>query len=151
MFTDLRIPWGRLAALVAVALLLSGCGRSAESQFVGTWEIDREAFREALDEQLEQIANPGERAFAQAMMAAIIAEASGTIEFRQDGTFAVEMRMMDETMRESGTWTAQGNSVTMEGVDERGNKDVTTGHVEGRLLRLAPDDPDDPPVVFRKR
>jgi hypothetical protein len=147
----LRGSWSRLVAVAAIALLLTACGRSSESDFVGTWELDREAFGEGVRSVVVAVADPQERDFALSMVSAIVSEASGSLEFRQDGTYAVQLTVMGETIQESGTWVAEGAAVTMDVVNSHGTREVTTGRLDGGLLRLEPDDPNDPPVVFRKR
>jgi len=147
----LRGSWSRLLVVASIAILLTACGRPAESDFVGTWELDREAFGEGVRSVVAEVADPQERDFALSMVSAIVSESSGSLEFRQDGTYAVQLTVMGETIQENGTWVAEGSAVTMDGVDSHGTREVTTARLDGGLLRLVPDDPNDPPVVFRKR
>ena len=74
-------------------------GKSAsQSAFVGSWELDKDATKAAMEAALaEEDADEGQRAMASTMFSTMLAGMSFDVEIRKDNTFDAEMVMGDKT------------------------------------------------------
>ncbi len=169
-----------LGPCLLVAALVGGCGRGNEpsgtssararaSDLVGTWQVDVDAVAPDIDEMvLRTIRIPREgkseedirtlrEAALENMRPGVVRRLRGArLVFHADGTFA----MRTETPGESGeavgrgTWSREGDILTLVQVEERGEMldapETITGTLEGRRLRVKPTASAPFRLVFRR-
>lgn len=144
--------------LMLTLLAMPGCAQSAEesqataaaASAAGTWELDRDAIREAMQLEIDQIEDPMEKAGA-AMMMGMIDAMSMVIVLRPDGTCTGTMTMMGETDESTGTWAVSGNVITISMLNDDGEMEEMSGPLEGDMFELV-DSAEESPMrmVFRR-
>lgn len=139
-----------LAAVLLGASLLLGCGKPAEVAHAGTWELDIQVVKDAMAAEIAGIEDPEER---QAMEIGMAMIGSGmldamkmTLTLNADGTASSTTSMMGESETVQGTWSASGNRLTIEMVQDNKSEEVNAV-VEGDTLELIP--PEDEEMPFR--
>jgi hypothetical protein len=139
-----------LAAAVLGASLLLGCGKPAEVEHAGTWELDIQVVKDAMAAEIAGIEDPEERQameFGMAMIGSGMLDAMKmTLTLNADGTASSTTSMMGESETVQGTWSARGNRLTIEMVQDNKSEEVSAV-VEGDTLELIP--PDDEEMPFR--
>lgn len=142
-----------MALLVAVLLgasLLLGCGKPAEVEHAGTWELDIQVVKDAMAAEIAGIEDPEERQameFGMAMIGAgMLDEMQMTLTLNADGTASSTTSMMGESETVQGTWSARGNRLNIEMVQDNKSEEVSAV-VDGDTLELIP--PDDEEMPFR--
>lgn len=138
-----------VAMLVALAMSISlvACG-GGEAAYVGKWELDKEAFKAAVEKEMTK----EEKEDPMAGMAMAMVEAMDIkLDIKSDHTFSATMSMgmlgQDET---TGTWKREGNGIVMtsaEGSDGPGK----LVHRGGKLYAETEKDSEEPPLVLRKQ
>jgi hypothetical protein len=139
-----------LAAVLLGASLLPGCGKPAEVAHAGTWELDIQVVKDAMAAEIAGIEDPEERQameFGMAMIGAGMLDAMKmTLTLNADGTASSTTSMMGESETVQGTWSARGNRLTIEMVQDNKSEEVSAV-VDGDTLELIP--PDDEEMPFR--
>jgi hypothetical protein len=139
-----------LAVMFLAAGLLQGCGQSAESKHAGTYELDKAVIMEDMEATIAAIEDPEEREgmeMGMAMMGAgMLDMMQMSITLNADGTASSTSLMMGETETVTGTWSARGDQVRIEMVQD-GQTEAVSGKITGDLLELIP--PEDEDIPFR--
>ena len=132
-----------LCAMLA-ASLRGGCAASASPvpEVAGTYELDREAVKAAMQAEIELIEDEEERWDALTIMGTIDMM-SITLTLNQDGTANGEMTMFDEAHPASGTWTLDGGTLTVIVAPEGDEAATMIGTVDGDTIRLSVEDEDE--------
>ncbi|MEM8757819.1 MAG: hypothetical protein AAGF47_08560 [Planctomycetota bacterium] len=124
-----------LAALMTAALL-TACGDGGPDAYLGTWQVDAESMRSAMEQAIADEA-PAEGLSheqaeqQQAMLDSVLAEIEMTLTVADDNSFTmttVNMGMSD-TVR--GEWTSEGNGILM---SDGSQMNVTARIRDGSLL-----------------
>jgi len=134
---------------------LPGCGssetESATSSAAGSWELDREVIRAAMQLEIDQIEDPMEKAGA-GMMLSMLENLSMTIDLNPDGTCTGTMTMMGDTDESTGTWTLNDGVITITMVNADGEPEAMTGTLRGDRFELHDiDENSSMKMVFRRR
>jgi len=129
------------------SLCLVGCS-GGDSAFVGKWELDKEAFKKAVEEQMseEDEDNP------MAGMAMAMAQSMDVkVEIKSDHTFTATMSMaMMGSDTTTGTWKREGNGIVMTSSDgnEGPGKLILKG---GELHAEVEKGKDEPPLILKRQ
>lgn len=131
-------------SLFAVSLL-QGCGEqaSAESRVAGTYELDTDAAKAAMQAEIDQMEDEMEKMGA-TMMLGMIDSISMTLTLNEDGTANGEMTRDGEPNPATGTWTLDGDSITISMAAEGDEPDAMSGTVDGDTIRMSGDDAEMP-------
>lgn len=140
-----------LVILAISALTLVSCG-GGDSAYVGKWELDKEAFKKAVEAEMkkEENSEDGMDAFAAGMMAGMIESMQMEVDIKSDHTFTAKMSMamMGEDTT-TGTWKREGDGIIMTSSDgESPGKLVLKG---GKLHAQSEDNSEEPPIVLKKK
>jgi hypothetical protein len=99
----------RLFLMLGVVLGLYACQSKPEEAILGKWEIDKEAMREVLKNETEEISkkHPTKTQTLEESVVALLEKMQISYEFNKDGT----MRMWSQGAETKGKWTinAEGN------------------------------------------
>lgn len=141
-----------LTAVLAVLLLgvatLPGCGRSDTAKHAGTWDLDIQVVKDAMAAEIAAIDDPEEREAMEFGMAMIGSGMLDAMEMRltlnADGTASSTTSMMGESDTVEGTWSAEGDRLTIE-MAQDGKSDAVSAVVEGDTLELIPPDGEEMP------
>ena len=126
-----------ISLTVVLLPLLSACGGKTP---VGTWELDTEAVAKQLeavfDKQYAEM--PAEQQqMAKSMMKPMLdqfRQTTSTMEIEADGTYTTTSQTAEgEPQVESGTWTLEGDQITLEKSD---SDQSITGTFAGNEMRL---------------
>lgn len=145
-----------LTALLLGAATLQGCGKPDTASHAGTWDLDIEVVKEAMAAEIAAIEDPEERQameFGMEMIGAGMLDAMEmTLTLNADGTASSTTSMMGETETVGGTWSAEGNHLTIEMVQD-GESDAVAALVEGDTLELIPPEGEDMPfrMILHRR
>lgn len=138
---NLALLIAALASLLLGAGSLQGCGRSDAPRHAGTWELDTDVVREAMKAEIAAIEDPDERRAMEAGMAMMgekmLDAMSMTLTLNPDGSAASTTRMMDESETIRGTWSAEGDMLTIV-MEQGGQSEPVSARVDGELLELLP-------------
>ncbi len=149
--TSLRTMYTALLLLATIACIgvLPGCGSDANADIVGTYELDTDAVKA----ELAAAATESEEAAAKAEFASMLLDAMEmSITLKSDGTLDIRVRAMGDSDEQAGTWTRNGNELTITTAKEGDEPETGTVIIEGNNLRLMPDPGDDMPIemIFQK-
>ena len=137
-----------LAALLLVTGSLPGCARPDTAKYAGTWDLDIQVVKDAMAAEIAAIDDPEEREameFGMAMIGSGMLDAMAMrLTLNADGTASSTTSMMGESDTVEGTWTADGNRLTIEMVQD-GESDAVSAVVEGDTLELLPPDGEEMP------
>lgn len=157
-------------ALVRVTLLISlfgfavvgGCGDSKDSgdgartpaaatlNAAGTYSLDKEAVKAAMQAEIDKIEDPMEKMGA-SMMLGMIDMMSITITLNEDGTATGTMAMGGDEDPASGSWTLDGNVISITMASEGDSPETMTGTFDGDTIRLSDADDEMPfQMVFKR-
>lgn len=148
-----------MAMLVAAMLLAGGlqaCGKSPAMKHAGTWELDIQVVKDAMEAEIAGIEDPDERQameLGMAMIGAGMLDAMNmTLVLKADGTASSTTRLMDESQTVHGTWSQDGDSLTIRMTDDE-QSDTVSAVVDGDTLELLPPEGEDMPfrMIMRKR
>ena len=148
-----------MAMLAAVMLLAGGlqaCGKSPTMTHAGTWELDIQVVKDAMEAEIARIEDPEERQameLGMAMIGAGMLDAMNmTLVLNPDGTASSTTRLMDESQTVHGTWSQDGDSLTIR-MTEGEQTDSVSAVVTGDTLELLPPEGEDMPfrMIMRKR
>jgi len=145
-----------LVALLLGTVSLQGCGRPDAASHAGTWELDTAVVREAMAAEVAAIEDPEERRameLGMAMMGEKMLDAmSMTLTLNPDGSATSTTRMMDQSETVSGTWSAEGDMLTIV-MEQEGQSEAVAARVDGELLELLPPEGRGMPlpIIMRKR
>lgn len=132
-----------LTTLLLGAGSLQGCGRPDAAPHAGTWELDTDVVREAMKAEVAAIEDPDERRAMEAGMAMMgekmLDAMSMTLTLNPDGSATSTTRMMDESETIHGTWSAEGDRLTIV-MEQDGQSEPVAARVDGDLLELLPPD-----------
>lgn len=112
---------------------------SAEnSDLVGVWEMDVNAIMAMTGMDMESMTEE-----EKAMVEAVLAETSMTLEFTADGRVIMSMTMMGETQTEEKAYEVQGSQIIMDGfpsdfVIEGNTLTITEGEASMSMTRYEP-------------
>ncbi|MFI4854282.1 MAG: hypothetical protein ACIAQF_04790 [Phycisphaerales bacterium JB065] len=140
-----------LGALFTTALL-QGCG-SSSAKAVGTYELDKEAMKAAVQAEVDQTEDPMEK-MGKSMMLGMLDSLSMTFELKADGTFDGTSTMMGETDTVKGNWSLKGSTITFKMSEtDPGDPEEMTGTLSGGTITLIPPDDEDAPfnLIFHKK
>ena len=140
MFRVVILTVALVCSMFAVSLL-QGCSESvsAEARVAGTYELDAAAVKAAMQAEIDQIEDEMEKMGA-SMMMGMIDSMSITLTLNEDGTANGEMSMMGEATPASGTWTIDGDNITVTMAAEGDAPEAMSGTVDGDTIRLSADD-----------
>lgn len=153
---NLALMIAMLATLLIGTASLQGCGRPDAASHAGTWELDTEVVREAMAAEVAAIEDPEERRameLGMAMMGEKMLDAmSMTLTLNPDGSAASTTSMMDESETVRGTWSAEGDMLTIV-MEQDGQSQAVAARVDGELLELLPPEGQGMPLpmIMRKR
>jgi len=145
-----------LVALLLGTASLQGCGRPDAASHAGTWELDTAVVREAMAAEVAAIEDPEERRameLGMAMMGEKMLDAmSMTLTLNPDGSATSTTRMMDQSETVRGTWSAEGDMLTIV-MEQEGQSEAVAARVDGELLELLPPEGRGMPlpIIMRKR
>jgi hypothetical protein len=148
-----------MAMLAAVMLLAGGlqaCGKSQTMTHAGTWELDIQVVKDAMEAEIAQIEDPEERQameLGMAMIGAGMLDAmSMTLVLNPDGTASSTTSLMDESQTVQGTWSQDGDSLIIL-MTEGEQSDSVSAVVDGDTLELLPPEGEEMPfrMIMRKR
>ena len=148
MRSYLPVPLLRAAAplirnlQLALCLLPAACsGSGDDSTLGGAWAIDVEATLAANQEQIDgQVARlpASEREDAREQLEGIFEGMAGTIELKADGTLVSRTSFAGQDQEMTGTWEADGRTVTTRARAEGGvGEQLLTGSLEAGQLTLS--------------
>lgn len=126
--------------LVGVLALtaLAGCGEtSPETAAAGTYTLDAEAMRAAVEAQIAADVPENMRAEFQ-MVFEMISAFDMTVTLNEDGTAVASMSMMGDEDSATGTWSINENdrvTISIKRADT-GDEAPATGVLEGDTIRL---------------
>lgn len=144
-----------VASMFCVASLAS-CGPSTSS-VAGTYELDKVAVKAAMQAEIDKQKESGEEdpmaGFGAAMAMGMIDSMSITMTLNADGTATMLMQMMGDTESAKGTWTLDGNKITVTAAAEGETPEPATGTVSGDIITLKMPESGDQPfdMVFKKK
>lgn len=137
-----------LTTLLLWAATLQGCGKPETASHAGTWDLDIQVVKDAMAAEIAAIDDPEEREAMEFGMAMIGSGMLDAMEMRltlnADGTASSTTSMMGESDTVEGTWSAAGNHLTIEMV-QNGKSDAVSAVVEGDTLELIPPDGEEMP------
>jgi hypothetical protein len=148
-----------MAMLAAVMLLAGGlqaCGKSQTMTHAGTWELDIQVVKDAMEAEIAQIEDPEERQameLGMAMIGAGMLDAmSMTLVLNPDGTASSTTSLLDESQTVHGTWSQDGDSLIIL-MTEGEQSDSVSAVVDGDTLELLPPEGEEMPfrMIMRKR
>ena len=148
-----------MAMLAAVMLLAGGlqaCGKSPTMTHAGTWELDIQVVKDAMEAEIARIEDPEERQameLGMAMIGAGMLDAMNmTLVLNPDGTASSTTRLLDESQTVQGTWSQDGDTLTIR-MTEGEQSDTVSAVVDGDTLELLPPEGEDMPfrMLMRKR
>ena len=132
-----------LAAVAAFTLV--GCG-GGESAYVGQWELDKEAFKKAVEESMtEEEKNDPMAGMAMGMVLSM----NVVIDIKKDHTFSatMSMPMMGEDTS-TGTWKLDKGGIVMTNAD--GQSPGMLMLKDGKLHAKS-DSKDEPPFILKPK
>lgn len=141
-----------LMGLFLIASMLQGCGDSAVSKAAGTYELDTAAMRTSMQAEIDKIEDQMEKMGA-SMMLGMIGEMSITITLNADGTANGVMVMAGEEDPATGSWTLEGNAISITMTPEgESTAETMTGTFEGDTIRLdAPGEEMPFQMIFKRK
>lgn len=148
-----RYAISRITLVVALLSLvcLPGCGKSPEARAAGTYELDKQAMKDAVQAEIDQIEDPMERMGA-SMMMGMFDMFSVTITLNADGTASGISEMAGESEYVSGTWTLTDNRISLTLAEEGEEPETMTGILDGDTIRIETPDEEEMPfdMIFRR-
>jgi hypothetical protein len=148
-----------MAMLAAVLLLAGGlqaCGKSPTMTHAGTWELDIQVVKDAMEAEIARIEDPEERQameLGMAMIGAGMLDAMNmTLVLNPDGTASSTTSLLDESQTVHGTWSQDGDNLTIRMTEDE-QTDSVSAVVTGDTLELLPPEGEDMPfrMIMRKR
>ena len=145
-----------LAAVMFLAGGLQACGKSPTMTHAGTWELDIQVVKDAMEAEIARIEDPEERQameLGMAMIGAGMLDAMNmTLVLNPDGTASSTTRLLDESQTVQGTWSQDGDTLTIR-MTEGEQSDTVSAVVDGDTLELLPPEGEDMPfrMIMRKR
>ena len=133
-------------------LQLSGCSK-AGSNVAGTYELDKESIKAAMQAEIDKIEDPAEKMGA-GMMMGMIDALNMTMTLNDDGSATLKMEGMGEMSEATGTWTVNGNQITVTAAEEGEEPEPANGTIDGDTITLSLENNDsDMPfdLVFKKK
>jgi uncharacterized lipoprotein NlpE involved in copper resistance len=155
----LRHVFNSLVAIILLICVLSvnACGPSTSS-VTGTYELDKEAVRKAMQAEIDKQKASGEEdpmgGFGAAMAMGLVESMTVTMTLNADGTAQMNMSMMGDSQAMDGTWTLSGANITVTAGPEGEEKKPATGTVSGDTITLkAAEGEEEMPfdMVFKKK
>jgi hypothetical protein len=95
------------AAVLVVSLV--GCGGSP----AGTYEIDKTAMRAKAEAEIAANPNPQMAEMAREMIDPMLDSLHATLTLSDDGGASMDLSMMGQSRKMVGTWSASGDTVTL--------------------------------------
>lgn len=141
--------------LMALVVLLGafGCTPSPQRKAAGTYELDHESARQDLQARIESEADAARKELLRFSLSRL-EELSMTVTLHADLTAAATYRLDEEVVSGRGTWTINGDAVsitiTRDGDDA---PDTVRGRVDGDTIVIQPDEGAALPfrIVLRKQ
>ena len=129
-----------LCSAFAVSLL-QGCSEAAlsESSVPGTYALDTDAMKAAMQAEIDQIEDEMARGVA-SMALKRFDRMSATVTLNEDGTANSEESRGGEPTLATGTWTLDGDTITITMAAEGGEPRSMSGSIDGDTMRLSADD-----------
>lgn len=112
-----------------LALLLTGCGRSAKERLVGRWQGRIEFDDAKVEQKLQEVsANPIKRAVVEKL---IEGAKAGTMDFelKRDGSYTLTLKLGPIDRDTYGKWEVleqRGNQATVRLTDHKGKSETAT-------------------------
>ncbi len=142
-----------LTLLTSLLMLtsLQGCGKSPMAKAAGTYELDKEAVKTAMQAEIEKIEDPMEKSMASGALGMVDAM-SMTMTLNADGTATAATTGMPGAGTASGTWTLEGSTITITMAQEGENPDTISGTLSGDVITLSPPEEEMPfDMVFKRK
>jgi hypothetical protein len=134
-----------------VISMLQGCGESATARAAGTYELDTTAMKAAVQAEIDSMEDEMEK-MAAGMMLGMLDGMSMTLTLNEDGTASGVVVMNGEEDPATGTWTLDGDSISITMESEDTAAEEMTGTLEGDTIRLSnPGDEMPFDMVFNRR
>lgn len=140
MFRVVILTVALVCSMFAVSLL-QGCSESvsAEARVAGTYELDAAAVKAAMQAEIDQIEDEMARGVA-SMALKRFDRMSATVTLNEDGTANSEESRGGEPTLATGTWTLDGDTITITMAAEGGEPRSMSGSIDGDTMRLSADD-----------
>lgn len=149
------IPAFMMACLAG--LLLTACGgdsggTATAADLAGSWGVDTDALKKSFSES-EAIKNIPEAMRPKVMEG--IGNSTYTVVIKADGTWTSSGTLGPTEQQERGTWTLDGNKITVLVTHEDGKAlakpNTIRGEVDGDVIRARQEGDDDAPLMQLKR
>jgi hypothetical protein len=118
-----------LLSVCLLAVVLTGCGKSAKNRLVGRWQGRIEFDDAKVDQKLQESANsPIQRAIAEKMIKGF-ESSTFDIELKKDGSFTSTLKIGPMTTNGYGKWEVvnqKGNRATIRLTDQDGKVQTPT-------------------------
>lgn len=124
-------------SLLSAATLLSACSPSPESKVAGDYSIDKQATRADLQNRIDSIENEETKIGAQ-MMLAMIDTFDWTLTLNEDMTASGTTALMGQTTTATGTWSLDGDAITISMAEPGQSPELARGTVRDDLIILSP-------------
>ncbi|MFB3431937.1 MAG: hypothetical protein ABL309_13555 [Phycisphaerales bacterium] len=118
-----------------VISMLQGCAESPAARVAGTYELDTDAMKAAMQAEIDQMEDEMEKMGA-SMMLGMIDGMSMTLTLNEDGTASGVVVMNGEEDPASGTWTLDGDAISITMASEGGSPEEVTGTLDGDTIRM---------------
>lgn len=136
----------RLSPCLAV-ILIAGCGGET-AELPGVWEINRDA---SIAEAAQVTADDERSRFMARAAEGLIRSMDWTLSLYPDGAATLVFREGNRTSAATGTWSAEADKVAIRYASGRDRQEETlSGRVEGRFLRLEPEEPGQPALLLER-
>jgi hypothetical protein len=146
-----------LLSIFLIAAPIQGCGQQATpSAHAGTWELDIQVVKDAMMAEIAEMEDSEEREAMELGMAMIGAGMLDTmsmvLRLNPDGTASSTSTMMGESDTVHGSWSAEGDRLTIQ-MTQDGESDSVSAVVEDDTLELLPPEGEEMPfrMIMRKR
>lgn len=142
----------RLSLFLALLtlILLPGC-ESAMDRAAGSYDLDKTQVKAAMQKEIDKLEDPAEKA-QMSMMMGMIDAFSMTLTLNADGTATGEMGMGGDSQDATGTWTINGDQVSVTLAAEGEEPETMSGTLSGDTLKFDPPEEEDVPfdLVFTR-
>jgi len=147
----------RSVALLAAALCvaaLPGCGDSM-ADVAGVYELDKQAIKSAVEAEIEASKDSDDpmAGMGAAMVARMVDAMVMELTLNADGTASMDMEMMGDSTTATGTWSLDGNAITISLAEEGEEPDAASGTIDGDTITMEMPEDDDAPfdLVFTRK
>jgi hypothetical protein len=140
---------------VGALFVVPGCGGTSESSVAGTYDLDKEAVKKAMQAEIDK--QSGEDAGMAEMGAAfalgMVDMMTMTLTLNADKTATMNMSAMGDTDVATGTWSLSGDTITLTIASQGETPEPVTGTVDGDTITITPPAEDEMPfnLVFKKK